>query len=244
VIGWFGNDPEQSNSALCLDLRHDLDQVAAMDQAKLEAFLDKSPKPLRRLGTNRAPHICTLAEAPLGCLGGLAIEEAEARANRLKEDAGLRDRLVAAALATKTKYETSAHIEEQLYERFVGRADEVRMSRFHEVPWAARGKIVESFEDDRLRYFGRRLLQYHAPQQLLPEHKAELEALTAARLLEQAVPKDKWTSLPMALQATDEELKTAEGEAAAILAEYRAHLSVRLEQLGKGSQRAAGEHGR
>jgi exodeoxyribonuclease-1 len=58
-----------------------------------------------------------------------------------------------------------------MYEGFPGRADEGRMAAFHGASGTERAKLVETFEDDRLRELGRRLMFYENPDALDPRRR-------------------------------------------------------------------------
>ena len=66
-------------------------------------------------------------------------------------------------------------VEERMYEGFPGRADERRMAAFHGASGTERAELVETFEDDRLREFGRRLVFFENPDALDPHRRAQLE---------------------------------------------------------------------
>lgn len=101
-------------------------------------------------------------------LSGGSIDDFESRARRVKDDAALRDRLVLNDAASREPYPLSPHIEERIYNGFPGPNDEARMAAFHKASWPDRLAIVQSFEDERLRWFGLRLIYVEA-RALLPE---------------------------------------------------------------------------
>jgi hypothetical protein len=58
--------------------------------------LSEKPSPIRRLRINAAPTLTALFDAPDHMLNGASIDNVERRARRVKDDAGLRARLVTA----------------------------------------------------------------------------------------------------------------------------------------------------
>jgi exodeoxyribonuclease-1 len=101
-------------------------------------------------------------------LDGTSISDVEDRARRVKEDASLRARLVAAYTAAREPYTLSAHIEERIYNGFPSPADEARIAAFHNARWEDRLAIVQTLADERLRWFGLRLIYFEA-RSVLPE---------------------------------------------------------------------------
>jgi exodeoxyribonuclease-1 len=164
----IGSDPDQANGRLCLSLHEDITGLAAMTDAELALHLSAKPSPMRRLRVNAAPTLTALYDASDAMLDGVTLDEIEERARRLQNDAGLRARLVAAYVARREPYPVSPHLEGRLYNGFPGPEDEARAARFHDAPWQDRLAIVQSFEDERLRWFGLRLI-YMEARSLLPE---------------------------------------------------------------------------
>jgi exodeoxyribonuclease-1 len=178
----IGNDPDMPNGRLCLSLDEDIDQLASMADAELASYLAAKPSPVRRFRVNAAPTLTALFDAPDHMLGGPVWTDIEARALRIKADVALRDRLVAAYRANRTPYPLSPHLEERLYDGFPGFDDEMRAASFHDVPWQERLAIVESFEDERLRWFGLRLIYFEARACLPEGTRATIEGRLADQL--------------------------------------------------------------
>ena len=71
--------------------------------------------------------------------------------------------------------EPSKIVEQRIYEGFPSRKDEERMRAFHLANWTQRAQIAETFEDDRLRELGRRLVFLEAPTSLQPAVREQFE---------------------------------------------------------------------
>lgn len=226
IVAVFGKDPSQDNVSLGLDLRVNIDWLTSLSTPQLLEFVGQSPKRVRRIRTNAAPMIASLEDVPDAVKGGLSDSEIINRATRFKADKALHSRLVAATMEARAKREVSPFIEERLYDTFISRDDERRMELFHSVDWAARVQIVESLGDDRLRYFGRRLIHEYSPLLLSPALRTEIDYAIRSRLLAHEVPDGKWTSIPVAARMTEELLRTASGRAYEQLSEYRGYLTM------------------
>lgn len=178
----IGRDPDQPNGRLCLSLSEDVERLAAMAEAELRSHLSKKPSPIRHLRINAAPTLTALFDAPGHMLSGGALDDLENRARRVKADPGLRARLIAAYVASREPYPLSPHIEERLYDGFPGPNDEARMAAFHDAPWPDRVAIAQSFDDERLRWFGLRLIYFEARSVLPATVRAEVELSLTDRL--------------------------------------------------------------
>lgn len=219
----IGKDPSQANGRFCLNLNCDVEGIAEMTVEKLQDELTKKPCPVRRLRTNSAPTLTAFYEAPEVMLLGVEINELEARARRVKDDTLLCARLVAAYTSTHEPRAASLHFEERLYDGFPGPKDETLMIAFHDANWEDRLSIVERFSDERLRFFGLRLLYFEA-RSLLPEVlRHEIEYSLSSRLVDEA---DGGLTIEQALSQID--LIACDNSAEAeLLADYRTYLEGR-----------------
>lgn len=178
----IGADPDQGNGRLCLSLNEDVDRLSGMSDVELKAHLSQKPSPIRRFRVNSAPTLTAFFDAPEHMLDGGLIGHIEDQARRVKADSYLRARLVAAYIAAREPYPLSPHLEERIYNGFPRPDDEGRMNAFHEASWPDRLAIVQSFEDERLRWFGLRLIYCEARGVLPATVKAEIERRLADQL--------------------------------------------------------------
>lgn len=219
----IGRDPDQANGRLCLSLNVDVGRLTAMDDLELQNYLAQKPSPIRRFRINAAPTLTSFFEAAEHMLDGVSIDEAEVRARRTKGDDGLRARLIAAYVAGREPYTLSPHIEEQIYNGFPGPDDDARMAAFHNAPWSERLAIVQSFEDERLRWFGLRLMYFEARSVLPAPVRSEVEGRLAAQLMGDGTG---GLTCEQALAETDRllgEMTTSDD----LLTEYRIYLQGR-----------------
>ena len=163
-----GTDPDQANGRLCLNLNEDVNVLSAMSDLALQTHLTQKPSPVRRFRINAAPTLTAFYDVAEHILETGAVSDIEDRARRVKADSRLRERLIAAYTATREPYALSPHIEERIYNGFPGPADEARIAAFHSARWEERFAIVQDMEDERLRWFGLRLIYFEA-RSVLPE---------------------------------------------------------------------------
>ncbi|MBY6218720.1 exonuclease domain-containing protein [Qipengyuania aquimaris] len=222
--------PGNPSSVLALDLRHDPDDLANMSDDEMASWAGSSPKPVRKVKINACPNLCKLGDAPASCLPDLDGQIISQRAERIKADHALRQRIVNAVVAATPEYEESPFVEEQLYAGgFLSNSDEQLMASFHNVPWEERPALASQLQDSRLRYHAARLLYEMHPQGLTEQSRVQLEDEMWARAMEQEVPKGKYASLYSALADTLEMLETAQGEQLEILQELRPFLEGQIQ---------------
>jgi exodeoxyribonuclease-1 len=224
----IGRDPDQANGRFCLSLNGDVDRFAAMTGDELRTELAQKPCPVRRLRINAAPTLTALYDAPGVMLDGVDIDVIETRARRVKDDPALCARLVSAYTSTREPRTPSGHAEERLYDGFPGPQDEARMVEFHDADWGDRLSIVQSFDDERLRFFGLRLLYFEA-RSVLPEAlRLELERALSGRLVDDDAG---GLTLEQALRGIDETPSGGASDAGGLLADYRTYLVGRIARV-------------
>jgi len=225
-----GADPEQAaNGRLCLRLDIDLDGLVALSDEALKEVLAEKAGPVRRFRINAGPVLTPLYDVPDALLNGRTVDDLETVARRVKDDAALCARIVAAWAAGRTPYERSPHPERRTHDGFPGAADELRRDDFHEVGWAEAVRLVEHFDDDRLRVFGLRLI-YLGNRAVLPEAlAAEAERALTDRLIED---ESGGLTLTAALAETNRLLAAATEEPTRKLLEgYKNWLLDRIERV-------------
>lgn len=227
VVAPLGADPDNPAAQLCFDLRHDLDWVSSLTDTQLATWVAKSPKPLRKVRTNAAPSIAPVDDVPPGFLGALDEESIAAAADRLQQDDGLRERLIEAVVSGRDDFAASPHVEEQIYASFIPDGDKARMETFHLVPWQSRVAVVDTFEDERLRYYGYRLIHERHPELLTAEVREFYRTHDSSRLMD-ASGSAKWNTLLVALAAISTSRVGCSEEQSQMLDEYEAYLQARI----------------
>jgi exodeoxyribonuclease-1 len=223
----IGSDPDQANGRVCLSLKEDVGRLAGMSDFELQIRLEQKPSPVRRFRINAAPTLTAFFDVPEHMLDGGSIGEIEDRARRVKADAGLRARLVAAYIAAREPYALSPHIEERIYNGFPGPADEARIAAFHDTRWEDRFAIVQSMEDERLRWFGLRLIYFEARSVLPDATRLEVERYLTDQMTGDG---SGCFTLDQAMAETDKVLGDAAGQDD-FLIRYRTYLQDRRARL-------------
>lgn len=223
----IGNDPDQPNGRLCLNLL-ETNRLSAMSDEELHLEIAKKPSPIRRLRINAAPTLTTLYEATETMLGGISIDELETRSRLVKNNPLLCERLAAAYVAAREPHAPALHIEARLYDGFPGSNDESLMVAFHTAAWRDRLPIVQRFEDERLRYFGHRLVYFEARSKMPAALRKQLEWDLSRRLVD---GNDGGLTIEEALRETERLLGEDKSDIDGVLEGYRSYLLDRAARV-------------
>ena len=211
---WWGQridrEGARGTSAIVARLGTDWSALVPASDVQLGAALSASPKPLRRMGLNKAPILFSASAAKTEW--GLAPTELEIRQSQLlTSDAGFRERLVRIIEELEPARAEAVHLEQMIHAGFVSRTDEIRMARFHQLDWAGRAGLLREFEDTRFRQLAQRLVFEAAPELLGPEDRERIKQAIARRLRVDHEDKELWRSLPAARREIDDVRKDDSG---------------------------------
>jgi exodeoxyribonuclease-1 len=148
----------------------------------------------------------------------------------LRDDAALRNRLIAAFEQTARQHPPGVHVEQQIHDAFISDADEQRLEEFHAAEWENRIAILDELDDRRLRQLGRRLIFLERPDVLPEGLRREMTAMVARRVIK-GDGSETWLCLEKAIADVDRLVASATGEEATRLAGHREFLAGRLADL-------------
>ena len=228
-VTWIDRGEDNAAEQYMLLLDVDPGDFASMSDSELVRRLASNPKPVRVLRANAMPMLMPGDEAPdIAPTWQIGLKRLYDRAERVREDKAMRQRLVAAFDKTRIERKAGAHVEQQIYDGFFSRSDEERMERFHQLPWHERLVLVSAFEDPRLRKLGTRLIYCERPSVLGEALRRRYDRAVAARLLEgdEDAP---WLTLPKALDQAEDELGAAGPSERDSLQQHREYLIRRSE---------------
>jgi exodeoxyribonuclease-1 len=226
LVTWIGTNEANAVERYLFSLQVDPDLLQILSDEELLVRVAEMPKPIRVLKTNGAPILMPEYDAPPAAAGKeLDSDELHRRADVLKNNDNLCQRLIEAFAALQAPKEASDHVEEQLYERFIPNDDTPLMEQFHAEPWENRLAIVTRFSDERLRRIGQRLIHFEKPHVLSPGKRKTLDQAIATRLLG-LQEKSTWMTYPKAISEVDELIATVSAEYHPRLQAYREYLTA------------------
>ena len=91
--------------------------------------------------------------------------------------------------------------EESIYKKFALPEDNKIMPEFHKVDWKDKFSVVQRFKDDRMQYFGKKILYEESPQSLPKEEYNAVHKEVASRIL--STNEEKWNTIPRTYNEID-----------------------------------------
>lgn len=218
----IGADSVQAAKHLCYDLTHDPNSFRAMSDDALMACFANRPKPLRKVKSNAAPTLRAIDEAPQWCLGELSDDEIASRAADVLADTAFIERLLTAYEETKTAYDPSEHVEQQIYGEFPTAPDNQLMKRFHATPWPDRHYLVSQFADRRYSFLAARVIYAEHPNLLPDDLRESVRAHVQSRVFFEG--DCDWGTIAKAMAECDDKLGEVSPEQAEMLQRYKERL--------------------
>ncbi|WP_299809726.1 exonuclease domain-containing protein [uncultured Roseibium sp.] len=229
----IGPNPVNSSELFVLDLTNDPQELLRLTDTELKSAIRRRPKPVRSLKMNAAPVLWPIKEAPtLLRETSPDLAELRSRAKQLRDDEGIRKRLLDLILDAREPFQTSEHLEEQIYDGFASRADSLAMERFHQADWADRLAVLQDLADPRYKGLGQRLIYSEAPEVLPDDMRFRFDEAVARRLVnnEGSVP---WLTLSKAIEEGQDLLATAVGSDAELLKGHMARFNRQVDWAGR-----------
>jgi exodeoxyribonuclease I len=221
-VTFLGEHADMPGKHAAFDLSVDPESLRILDHNQLVSRLGKQPKPVRSVRVNAHPLFIPTDIAIAQFPSELSEDELYQRAENIASDSDLKTRILVAWAASKEKAEPSPHVEDQIYDGFMGKQDEAILGRFHAVPWSERAALVSQLTDPRYRYLGYRLIYDESNELLPPKILSQLRVDIAGRVLSQ-VGDEKWNTISQEIKAVDDFLG-ANDEHSAMLINLRTFL--------------------
>ena len=91
--------------------------------------------------------------------------------------------------------------EESIYKKFTTSEDNRIMPEFHKADWKDKFSVIQKFKDERLRYFGKKILYEESPQSLPKNEYNLIHKEIASRIL--SSNEEKWNTIPRTYSEID-----------------------------------------
>ena len=171
-----------------------------MNVQDLKEAMGKKPKFIRTIRHNKHPVIMNPSYAMnLDEYKILGPEKLRERANKIKNNKEFSEK-VAIVLREEveekeqTKSQEDIPVEESIYKKFTPTEDNKLMNNFHEIEWEKKFGTLDKFQDERLKYFGHKLLYREKPELLPKDLYNEIHKDVALKLLSKN--SEKWNTIP------------------------------------------------
>ena len=91
--------------------------------------------------------------------------------------------------------------EESIYKKFALAEDNKIMTEFHKANWKDKFSILQKFKDERMQYFGKKILYEESPQSLPINEYNSVHKEIASRIL--STNEEKWNTIPRTYNEID-----------------------------------------
>ena len=186
--------------AKCFDLKHDPDIYLKMNTQELKEAMGKKPKFIRTIRHNKHPVIMNPNYAnSLADYKILGAEKLRERANKVKNNKEFAEKVqMVLREEVEEKHQTQSQedipVEESIYKKFSPSEDNNLMNNFHKIEWDKKYGALDKFQDERLRYFGQKLIYREKPELLPKELYDKIHKDVASKLLSKN--SEKWNTIP------------------------------------------------
>ena len=93
------------------------------------------------------------------------------------------------------------YAEESIYMQFSTDHDNKIMPEFHKTDWKDKFSILQKFKDERMKYFGKKILYEESPQTLPQDEYNSFHKEIASRIL--STNEEKWNTIPRTYNEID-----------------------------------------
>jgi exodeoxyribonuclease I len=183
----------------CFDLKHDPQIYLDMPVADLKVAMGKNPKFLRTIRHNKHPIIMNPSYGnEFDEYKMIGAEKLASRAKMIKDNAKFAEKISQILQdeveeKEQTKSQEDIYEEESIYTKFTSNEDNKIMPEFHKAEWDKKLSVLGKIKDERLHYFGRRLIYEERPEVLSKEEYNQIRATIAKRLL--STNNEKWNTI-------------------------------------------------
>ncbi len=185
---------------LCFDLKHDPSIYLKMPIQELTAAMKKQPKFIRTIRHNKHPVIMNPQYGEkfdeYKMIGSLKLKE---RAQTIRSNKEFAEKIITIKNQeheekVQSKSQEDLYEEESIYTKFTSTEDNKIMPEFHSANWNKKLSVITKFKDERLKYFGKKLLYMEKPELLTKEDYNYIHKDIAKKLL--STNNEKWNTIP------------------------------------------------
>ena len=192
---------------MCFDLKMDPKIYFKLSINELRKELKKTPKVIRTIKHKKHPIIMNSSYG-VNFKGykEIGLKKLQERAKLVKENKDFTEKvetILDDEAREKQDQDTQEDIyaEESIYTKFTSREDNAIMPAFHKANWKEKFLILQKFKDERLRYFGKKILYEESPKSLPDEEYIAIHQEVAKKVL--STNKERWNTIPRTYSEID-----------------------------------------
>jgi exodeoxyribonuclease-1 len=192
---------------MCFDLKSDPNYYFNLSNNELKKELKKTPKVIRTIKHKKHPIIMNSSYGiNFDKYKQLGLAKIQERAKLIKNNKDFANKVASFyddEAREKQDFDTQEEIyaEESIYKKFTTKEDNAIMPTFHRANWKEKFLVLQKFKDERLRYFGKKILYEESPESLPKDEYDTIHKEVAARVL--STNKEKWNTIPRTMSEID-----------------------------------------
>jgi len=192
---------------MCFDLKADPSYYFSLSMQELRKELNKKPKVVRTIKHKKHPIIMNPSYGMnFDNYKQLGIKKLKERAQLVRQNKEFAKK-VATILDddAREKQELDSQMdvypEESIYIKFAPNHDNKLMPEFHKADWKDKFSVLQKFKDERMQYFGKKILYEESPQSLPKNEYDSVHKEIASRIL--SANEEKWNTIPRTYSEID-----------------------------------------
>jgi len=192
---------------MCFDLKTDPSYYFNLSTKELKKELDKKPKVIRTIKHKKHPIIMNPSYGiNFDNYKQLGIDKLRERAKLIRENKEFTKKVSSildedAREKQELDSQLDIYAEESIYKRFTPSEDNKIMLEFHNAEWKDKFLTLQKFKDERMQYFGKKILYEESPQSLPENEYKSIHKEIASRIL--SSNEEKWNTIPRTYNEID-----------------------------------------
>ena len=192
---------------MCFDLKADPSYYFNLSIQELKKELDKKPKVIRTIKHKKHPIIMNPSYGiNFDNYKQLGINKLKQRAKLIRENKEFAKKVTSILdddARERQEFESQEDVypEESIYKQFPTDHDNKIMPEFHKADWKDKFSVLQKFKDERMQYFGKKILYEESPQSLPKNEYNSVHKEIASRIL--STNEEKWNTIPRTYNEID-----------------------------------------
>jgi len=192
---------------MCFDLKKDPKFYFNLSISELKKEFKKTPKVIRTIKHKKHPIIMNSKYGiNFDVYKEIGLKMLNERAKLIKQNKDFSQKVslvLDEEVREKKDFGSQEEIyaEESIYTKFTSKEDNAIMPTFHKAEWKEKFQVLQKFKDERLRYFGKKILYEENPEALPKDEYDSMHKEIASRVL--SSNKEKWNTIPRTYSEID-----------------------------------------
>ena len=192
---------------MCFDLKSDPKYYFNLSTSELKKELKKTPRVIRTIKHKKHPIIMNSSYGMnFDRYKQLGLPELLKRAKLIKENKDFANKVSSVLdeeAREKKDFDSQEEVfaEESIYKKFTTKEDNAIMPAFHKADWEKKFLVLQKFKDERLRYFGKKIIYEESPESLPKDEYDAIHKEIASRVL--STNEEKWNTIPRTYSEID-----------------------------------------